>query len=47
MSNQDPTEEPQKSQAAMPATLALCHRVIEEQATQIENTRVRHFGPPE
>jgi transposase len=41
MSNQDSTEEPQKSQAAMPATLALCHRVIEEQATQIENLSQR------
>ena len=41
ISNQDPTGESQKSQAAKPATLALCHQAIEEQATQSESLSQR------
>ena len=36
MSNQDPTEESQKSQATKPATLALCHQVIDGLTAEIK-----------
>lgn len=36
MSNQEPTQEPLKSPSSKPATLELCHQLIEEQVAQIE-----------
>ena len=47
MSNQEPTEESCQSQVAKPATLALCHQVIEELSTQIESLNQRLLAKEE
>jgi len=47
MSNQEPTQEPLKSPSSKPATLELCHQLIEEQVAQIESLSHRLLAQEE